>query len=376
MALTARQLNRATLDRQMLLQRKSITLGEAVRRVVALQAQEPASPYIALWDRLDPFDAAALDNAFDEQAVVKAQLMRITLHAVAVDDYPSFHEAMQPTLRAARFHDRRFASTGISIAEAEALIPDLLDFTASPRMNRDVERWLEARFGSPQPRAWWALRQVGPFVHASTRGPWSFGPRPSYVAALVQDRPNDPAGSMRSFVRAYLRGFGPARSADIAQFGPIYRPPIYEALTSLADELVHHVGPDGETLFDVPGAALPDEDTLAPPRLLPMWDSTLLAYADRSRIVPPDYRRLVMRSNGDVLPTVLFDGYVAGVWHPIERGIEVTAFHRLPSDAWEELDAEARALRAFLADRQPNVYNRYERWYGTLPSEEIRVVGR
>jgi DNA glycosylase AlkZ-like len=227
--LTARQLNRSTLSRQLLLRRERLGVGEAIGRVVALQAQEPASPYIALWDRLDPFDPVALDTAFARQEVVKAQLMRITLHAVAVDDDPSFHEAMQRTLRAARFHDRRFASEGVSIEEAEALVPDLLEFLATPRMNQDVERWLEDRFGSPKPHIWWALRQVGPFVHASTGGPWTFGSRPSYVGARVQARPGDPAASMRSFVRAYLRGFGPARREDIAQFGSIYRPPVHDA---------------------------------------------------------------------------------------------------------------------------------------------------
>ena len=376
MALTARQLNRATLQRQFLLERASIDPGQAVRRIAALQAQEPASPYLALWNRLDPFDPSALDSAFATQAVVKAQLMRITLHAVVVDDYPAFHEAMQPTLRAARFHDRRFASEGVSIAEAEALMPDLLAFAATPRSNQDVQRWLEDRYGSPKPWIWWALRQVGPFVHASPGGPWSFGPRPSYVAAHVQDRPQDPEASVRSLVVSYLRAFGPATMADIAQFATIYRPPIQRALSALDGELVRHDGPKGEQLYDVPDGHLPDEDTPAPPRLLPMWDSALLAYADRSRIVRPEYRRHVIRANGDVLPSLLVDGYVAGVWRPIDDGIEATAFHRLSRDDWAALDVEAAALRAFLADRQPLVYGRYGRWWRSLPSEEVRVIGR
>jgi len=91
-----------------------------------------------------------------------------------------------------------------------------------------------------------------------------------------------------------------------------------------------------------------------------MWDSILLAYVDRSRVIPPDYCTLVTRSNGDVLPTLLVDGYVAGVWRPVAGGIEATAFHHLPDDAWEGLAAEARSLVAFLADREPEVYRRYD----------------
>ena len=135
MTLAARQLNRATLARQLLLRRERIGVVDAVHRIVALQAQEPASPYIALWNRLDPFDPADLDAAFADQDVVKAQLMRITLHAVAADDYPAFHEAMQPSLRAARLLDRRFTSEGVSIEDTDALVPDLLAFTSAPRTN-------------------------------------------------------------------------------------------------------------------------------------------------------------------------------------------------------------------------------------------------
>jgi hypothetical protein len=375
MRLTTRQLNRATLARQLLLRREPVDVVEAVRRIVAMQAQEPASPYLALWSRVAGFDPGDLDAAFADQAVVKSQLMRVTLHAVAADDYPTFHEAMQPTLRAARLYDRRFAREGVSIADTEALLPDLLAFAAVPRINADVERWLEARFGAPKAYLWWALRQIGPFVHAATSPPWSFGPRPSYIGARDQARPGDVTTSMRTFVLRYLEGFGPASMQDIAQFGPILRPPAKEALAGLGDTLVRHEGPNGEELFDVAGGLLPSEDTPAPPRLMAMWDSTLLAYKDRSRVIPPDHRRLAIRSNGDVLPTLLVDGFVAGVWRPVEGGIEATAFHPLDDDTWAGLESEARALIAFLADRQPDVYRRYARWWAGLPSAEVRVVG-
>jgi hypothetical protein len=377
MHVSARQLNRATLARQLLLRREPLDVVNAVHRLVALQAQEPASPYIALWGRLDPFDPADLDTAFAEQAAVKAQLLRITLHAVAADDYPAFHEAMQGTLRAARLHDRRFRSEGVSIEDTDALIPELLRFTASPRMNKDVERWLDERFGTPKPRIWWALRQYGPFVHAATGGPWAFGARPAYVGARSQARPGDAPASVRFLVRRYLEGFGPATMADIAQFGTIYQPPVKEALESLADELVRFGGPGGATLYDVPDCPMPPEGTPAPPRLLPMWDSVLLAYKDRTRIVPPEYRTVVMRNNGDVLPTMLVDGFVAGVWRPAEEGIEATAFQRLSDDDWAGLDAEARSLVALLGDRDPRVYRgRYAHWWHKLPPPaEVRLIG-
>jgi hypothetical protein len=159
MRLTARRLNRATLARQLLLRREPVEVTEAVRRVVALQAQEAASPYLALWNRLAPFDPAALDAAFAGHEVIKATLMRITLHAVTAADYPPFHlrdggiAAGRPAVRPP------LHPTGLSAADADALIPHLVEFTAERRTNAECEALLSARLGADQPRAWWALRR-------------------------------------------------------------------------------------------------------------------------------------------------------------------------------------------------------------------------
>ena len=373
--LTRRQLNRATLERQLLLRRETLDVVEAVRRITAIQAQEPASPYIALWNRLDPFDPADLDRAFDRHDIVKGSMMRITLHAVAAEDHPAFHHAMQPGLRAARYMDRRFTSEGVPVADVEALIPDLRSFLREPRTSKDIEGWVEQRLGAAKPRVWWALRHVGPFIHGVTGGPWSFGPRPSYKGSPHPTRPGDPQESVPILVRRYLEAFGPATLPDIAQFGTGYRPPVRQALEAMDGELQRYEGPEGVTLYDVMEGPMPDEDVPAPPRLMAMWDSSLLAYADRSRVVPSEYRTLVMRSNGDVLATVLVDGYVAGVWRPSEHGIEVTAFHSLGTEAWTALEDEAQRLVAFLADRDPNVYRRYQHWWDGLPAAETRVLG-
>jgi hypothetical protein len=377
MRLSARGLNRATLGRQLLLQREAADVVDAVRRVVALQAQQPASPYLAMWNRLTSFDAVDLDTAFAEQTVVKATLMRITLHAVHVDDHPAMHAAMQPTLRGARLGDPRFTSTGLAAADADALVPDVLALTARPRTTPELLSWLEERTGVDPKGVWWALRSYTPVLHAPTGGPWSFGQRPSYVAARTPLRNDDGSAdeALQTLARRYLEGFGPATVADLARFALVQRSRARAALQGLADELERFDGPDGEQLFDVLGALLPHDDTPAPPRLMAMWDSVLLAYADRSRLIPPAYRKVVIRVNGDVLPTLLVDGHVAGVWRAVEGGIEVSAFHRLADDDWTALTAEARSLLAFLSAREPRVYSRYDHWWAKLPeAAEVRLL--
>jgi len=375
MRLTLRQLNRATLGRQLLLRREPHGVVDTVRRLLALQAQEPPSPYLALWNRLDPFEPAKLDQAFAEHAVIKATLLRMTLQAVHADDYAFLHEAMQPTTRT-RVLDRRFTSTGMTAAEVDALVPELKSFAAStPRTNADMDaRAAEVIPGRPSARAWWAMRTFGPFMHAPTGGAWSFGQRPSYLAAPDGRRPDDPEVALQNLVRRYLGAFGPASIQDIAQFALVQRSRARAAVGAISGELTRHAGPDGTDLFDVPEGQLPPEDSPAPPRLLPMWDSVLLAQADRSRIIPADYRPLITRKNGDVLPALLIDGFVAGVWRPLNDRIEVRAFRQLTEDDWAGVAREACALSALIAGRDPRVYSRYGHWWQDLPAVEARQL--
>ncbi len=377
MPLTPRQLNRATLARQMLLAREPIGVVDAVRRVMAIQAQEPASPYIALWNRVDGFDPTDLDRAFADSTLLKATLMRVTLHAVAADDLPPLHHAMQQTLRAARLNDRRFRATGMPVDAMEGLVELVREFASEARSNAEVDAWLEERLGDrAHPRIWWAVRQYSSFVHAPTGGPWSFGPRPLYRAAPEPTRTGDPIPAIAYLIRRYLEAFGPATAGDIAAFGLLVAPTVRAGLDALGDEIEMLDGPGRGPLYDLRGATVPHEATPAPPRLLPMWDSILIAYKDRSRIIPDDYRRIVIRINGDILPTVLVDGYVAGVWRPLDGAIEAAAFHRLEADEWAALDEEAHVLVAFLAGRNPKVFARAAGWWDRLPKAESRVLGR
>jgi hypothetical protein len=377
-----RELNRATLARQLLLSRVCLSVGDAVRRVVALQAQQPASPYVALWNRLAGFDAGELDGAFAGHFVVRAQLMRVTMHAVHASDHQAFREAMEPTLRASRLGDPRFTSSGLTLADADALMGGLLDFAGQPRTAAECISWLSRQMDTPMPPlAWRMLRQYAPLWHVPSGAPWSFGTQTPFVAACPRPVLADTGVSdlaLQTLVRRYLEGFGPASIADMARFALVQRARVKAAVQALGDSLVVLEGPSGVVLYDVPGGLRPAGDVPAPPRLMAMWDSILLAYADRSRVIPVGYQALVTRTNGDVLPTLLVDGYVAGVWRAVPEGIEATAFHPLPDPAWEGLAAEARALVPFLAGREPEVYRRYHHWWDkafvALPGAETRLL--
>lgn len=375
MRLTARQLNRTTLQRQLLVQRAPIGVVDAVRHLVGLQAQQAAAPYLALWNRIADFDPADLDAAFAEHRIVKASLLRITLHAVAAEDRAVFHRAVVHALRGSRLDDRRFTSTGQTAADADGVVEDLLDYLSEPRTTSEVEAFLAERFpGVTESRIWWALRTYAPLIHAPGGHPWTYGLRPTYLAAPPSTYDGDVADATVVVARRYLAAYGPATAADIAQFATMTRAPATEALTTLREELVTHTGPDGKPVLDLLDGRLADEDLPVPARLLGMWDNVMLAYADRSRLIPAEVKSTVIRRNGDVLPMLLVDGYVAGVWRPVEQGIEITAFRRLSSSAWAELAVEAAALRQLVADREPAVFSRYGHWWAKIEGAHTKVL--
>lgn len=367
--LTARALNRATLARQLLLGREPLNAADGLRAITAIQAQSAPSPYIALWNRLTDFDPADLDTAFATHTVVKATLMRVTLHAVHAEDYGLLHRAMQPTLRGARLGDARFTGEGLTPQMADDVVPHLGELLTEPRTGEQVTADLA------HPRLWWALRHYAPVVHAPTGGPWSFGTKPAFLASPHPSSSADTDVAAQHLVRRYLHAFGPARVQDVAQYALTQVARVRRVVEAMSDELIRLSGPGGVELLDVPGAPLPDEQVPAPPRLLPMWDSTLLAYADRSRIIPEEYRAHVIRRNGDTLPTLLVDGMVAGVWRVEDGAVEVSALRPLPEAAWAGIEQEAVALAEFVAQRDPSVYRRYRNWWTTLPAQQVRTFG-
>lgn len=374
--LSARQLNRATLARQLLLERARLGIVTATERIGGLQAQEPASPYIGLWARLAGFQPVDLDRAIAERAVVKGTLMRSTLHLVSAADYLHLWPAIVSMVEGIRRQDRVQPPSAHRLADLTARAEA---FTAEPRNVSELRDHLGASDGmAPDEVVWWIRRRVA-FAHAPSQVPWSFGRRPQLAHALAWLRAAAwPATgvAVERLVRRYLGGFGPATAADLAQWSGLTVGKLRPGITAVdaTGDLRRFNDERGRELLDLEGAPLPDPDTPAPPRLLPMWDSPLLAFADRTRLISDDDRRVVIARNGDTLPTFTLDGLVAGLWWAeAEKGgrtrIVVEPF-RPPlrrADA-RALEREGEQLAELVTPLEPTVYSRYQRWRpGTRP---------
>ena len=368
------RLNRATLARQLLLERATRDPVDALQQVAGLQAQEPASPFIGLWARLAEFEASTLRAAFREREAVKTSLMRVTLHAVAARDYGKLIAALLPMLRGTDGTTRGGVVRPERIPEIAAAAAR---YAAEPRRNVDLRAFIAGQTdGDPlDTTLWWWIRRHLPLVHVPDDSPWSFGRRPVLVtpgAWLADPRLDDGESVPRAealtwLVRRYLGAFGPATLADIAAWCGLSSRDLGVGVETLdaAGDLVRFIDASGRVLLDLSTAPRPPADAPAPARLLPMWDNLLLAFRDRSRVIADALRPIVVAKNGDVLPTFLVNGRVAGLWFAEADGprtrVVLEPFGTLARSDRRALEAEAEQLAAFVEPFEPAVYARY-RW--------------
>lgn len=348
--LTLRELNRAALARQLLLERAHLPVDEALERVAGLQAQIASAPYVGLWSRLSGFEQDDLTDLLRSRQVVKSSMMRATLHLTTARDFLLLRPAVQPSID--RFFDsvvRRLAP-GVEPARIVAAAAGCL---REPHTFAELRAAL-AEF-EPSQGEWpvaYATHTLLPVVQIPSDAPWGYPVAPSYVSAETWLGAS-PAGDSdpATLIRRYLAAFGPAKVRDIETWSGLTG--LRGPMTTMKNELLMFVDESGKELFDLPEQPLPAADAPAPPRFLPAFDNLLLAYADRTRVIANTHRPRVFGSAGLITPTFLIDGFVAGTWK-LEGDrraatLSVQPFTALAAADRDELFAEAERLIRFLA---------------------------
>jgi hypothetical protein len=345
-----RALNRALLDRQMLLRRRRIQALDAVERLVALQAQVPRDPYVALWTRVDGFRAEALSNAMEERRVVRMTLLRGTLHSVTARDALALRSLIQPAIEKVAFGSsplRTLVRAGVTLDEAVQFMTTLLE--ESPKTRAELVKAIAERWPDADADSLGYAMYVIPTVQVTPRGLWrrSGGSRFTTVEAWL-GRAVDERGDVDELVRRYLNAFGPATVADaqmwsgLGGLGAVFER-LRPSLRTFADE-------NGRELFDLPGAPLPDEDIPGPVRFLPEYDNVVIGHRDRSRIVASGTARWTSVGWG----SVLVDGFTAARWTLEREGsvatLRIEPFRKVSRTERMDMVDEAERLAAFLAD--------------------------
>lgn len=346
--LGTRALNRATLARQMLLAREDATVADAVERLAGMQAQEPRPPYLGLWSRLTGFRADDLRAALHDRSVVRATMMRGTLHLVSAADYAAFRTPIQPMLDSAL---RALGKRAEGLDRA-ALVPAARELLLErPRTFNEIRALLQERFPNADDRALGhAVRMWLPLVMVPTGDRWGF-PRTSEftLAEAWLGAPPDASTAAEALVLRYLAAFGPATAADAQTWSGL--PALGEVLDALRPRLRVFADERGRELFDLPDAPRPDEDVPSPARFLPEFDNLVLAYADRTRIISDEHRPALTTKNLRVRATFLWDGFARGVWETETKRktatLRLRPFDRLPQEALRALTTEGDALLRF-----------------------------
>jgi winged helix DNA-binding protein len=341
-----RELNRALLARQLLLERSRLPLTRALEQVAGLQTQYAPSAYIGLWARLERFALADLTRALERRRAVQGTLMRSTIHVVSARDYQLFASGTRRGRRDSwlRFHRKRLVDVDMEaiaalvrteLAKGVRRRNELLELvrphdpTGGTALWNGVGAWVD--LVRVPPSGTWEQRRADLFATAED---W-LGPS----EATIEE-------GLEHLLRRYLRGFGPAPLTDASDWAGLpvatFRPLVERlALRTFRDE-------DGKELLDLPRAPLPAPETPAPVRFLPTWDATLLVHARRTQILPERYRPLVFDTKTPhSVPTFLVDGSVAGRWR-VERTAKKAT---LVLDPFERLPAAARAALREEAER-------------------------
>jgi hypothetical protein len=342
--LTTRELNRALLARQFLLERCSLPLVQTIERVGGLQTQYAPSGYVGLWSRMHDFRREVLTTALEQRRVIQGTLLRSTIHMVSARDYWLFLAAVRLGRQDWWRRVTRKGFGEIDVAGAAAIFRQ--ELAAGPRRATELKELL-ARRGFPA-IAWNGIGLWVDMVRVPPSGTWEQRKADLYGLAETWVRPTaaTSAAGLEHVVRRYLGAFGPASVREIADWGGIPHTTLLPVIDRLA--LRPFRDEKGKELLDIQRAPLPDPETPAPVRFLPTWDATLLVHARRTQILPEQYRPLVFNTKTPhSVPTFLVNGAVAGTWR-YERGrIEIKPFEPLPKAARREVEDEARRLEAF-----------------------------
>jgi hypothetical protein len=350
--LSLRALNRATLERQWLTERRPATALEAIEHLVGMQAQSPLAPYVGLWTRLVDFDPAELVALLENRTAVRGSMMRATIHLVSSRDFLAYRSLIQPRLEREVFQNQTYGRHRLEGLDMDAVLRAGTDrMASSPATAVQLREHLTSLWPDREPPALaHAVRCLLPTIQIPPRGIWGKGGNPTMATAIqwLGTSP-DPKPSADSLVLRYLAAYGPASVADAQTWsGLTHLAEVFDRL----DLVTYTDASSGRQLFDLPNTPLPHEDTEVPTRFLPEYDNLLLSHADRTRWIPDATRKALTLHEILTRGSLLHNGDATGLWKlktPKKSlaVLEIQPITKLTAAARKAILEEADALLRF-----------------------------
>jgi hypothetical protein len=366
--LSRRALNRATLSRQLLLERSAeLRPRGAIHALAGLQAQAPLAPHVGLWTRLRLYVPAMLDELYDARRVVRSNLLRATVHLVTVDDAVNWQGLVGPV--GARSVQAAFGKrlTGIDLEALTSTARGLLGESALS--TAELGELLAPRFpGYDADALAYGARGRLALIHVPPRGKWNANaPTRQTTFAAWLGREPEPAPRPDELFLRYLAAFGPASVQDAQAWSGLTR--LSEVAERLGSRLAAFRDPSGRILYDLPEAPRPSEFVHAPVRFLPEYDNIFFGYVDRTRFIPDLRKPPIPPGNGARTGTLFVDGEWRGTWkislpkaqkapqgpqpntavEDVPAVLAVSLFQKVSSEEHEEIEREGADLGRFIA---------------------------
>ncbi|NUP52567.1 MAG: winged helix DNA-binding domain-containing protein [Catenulispora sp.] len=368
MALTQDTLNRTLLTRQGLLTPFTGPLPATVEAIGAIQAQYWPSVAVSLLARNSEATLDTVYEAFERRELVIGSSIRGTVHAVTRKDHPLYaavSEATDADIVASRNEGKDPGMRELRTA--------VLHFAAEqPREPAEFQafakEWVQAHPGRMSPanleyhesRNWRPIYRSNALIRFPSDGRWATATGPKTYLHQPERVP-DVDTAIATLIRRHLAAFGPSGPDDVATWLGLKVTHARTVLETFTD-LLTYTDEAGRTLYDLPDSKLTDADADAPPRLLPRFDSTLLAYNAkyRQRIISREYwDRVYSGKNLQILPSFLIGGYVAGTWSTEVKKklatLTLEPFHKLSKADAKALTAEAERMVRLLAPESADI---------------------
>jgi hypothetical protein len=330
------------------------------RDMCGVQAQVMGPARLQLWTRNHALTRAEIEDAlWKSRTLVKTSLMRQTLHLIPTDEFPLYIAALKPSrfAQAMRVMDR----CGITRDESAAIIPQIMETLSAGPLSRPAIAAALRPKASKAVRFWmensWSLVRLpiaeGLICYGRGEGNAIVFIRADHWLPKLKLKLMSPTEAQCALFRKYLRAYGPATLHDFSHWAGIPMQEVKPLRALLEAELAEIPGDknncfllreDVEFLNSSP-------QIRGSIRLLPNFDSYLLAHREKDHLLSAKHYKRVYRNQGWISPVVLIDGAVAGVWSYKPQGkrlsVEIESFGKLSKTERAGIEREAEGLAVF-----------------------------